>query len=115
MRTPAASILYFPAASLLGAVGRFLYKTGADRAAGSLASYLLSGWILGGVACYAAVMGLFVAAFRQGGEPTVLYPLYATTFIGAAVIAFWAYNTPIKPVNALGMGLVVAGMILMGK
>ena len=46
---------------------------------------------------------------------TVLYPIYASTFIFAALIAWYAYATPIKPVNVLGMGLLVLGMYWMGK
>ena len=60
-------------------------------------------------------MVLFVAAFRKGGALTVLYPIYASTFIWAALIALFAYGTPIKPINIGGMALLVAGMYLMGK
>ena len=59
-------------------------------------------------------MVLFVAAFKKGGELSVLYPIYATTFIWAALIGLAAYGTPISLVNGLGMVLVVAGMLLMG-
>jgi multidrug transporter EmrE-like cation transporter len=59
-------------------------------------------------------MVLFVAAFRRGGNMAVLYPIYASTFIWAALIALLAFDTPIKPVNIAGMALLVAGMVLMG-
>ena len=115
MTTPAISIAFFLAAALLGALGQYLYKSGADLASGSLSSYLLSPRLLAGVACYVAVMVLFVAAFKKGGSLTVLYPIYATTFVWAAVIALFVYGTPIKAVNIAGMALLVAGMYLMGK
>jgi uncharacterized membrane protein len=115
VQTHLSSILCFLVAAFLGALGQFLYKSGAERATGAFLSYLLNGRILGGVACYIAVMVLFVAAFRRGGELSVLYPLYATTFIWAAFIAWWAYDVPIKPVNVLGMVCLIAGMFFMGK
>ena len=115
MTTPAISIVYFLLASLLGALGQYLYKSGAELAGGGISSYLLNSRLLAGVACYIAVMVFFVAAFKKGGELTVLYPIYATTFIWAAIIALMAYGTPIKPVNIGGMGLLVAGMYLMGR
>jgi multidrug transporter EmrE-like cation transporter len=115
MHTPVSSVACFLAASFLGAWGQFLYKTGADRATGGLASCLLNPRLLGGVACYVAVMALFVAAFKRGGELSVLYPVYATTFIWAALSAQWAFGTPVKPVNVLGMACLVAGMFLMGR
>ncbi len=115
MQTPLLSIVFFLIAALLGALGQYLYKSGADEVGGSALDYVTSPRILGGVVCYIAVMVLFVAAFRRGGSLTVLYPMYATTFVWAAFIAWCAYDTPVRPVNALGMLLLVAGMHLMGK
>jgi multidrug transporter EmrE-like cation transporter len=115
MQTPLISILCFLVAAFLGALGQFLYKSGAERATEGLLSYVLNSRILGGVVCYIAVMVLFVAAFRRGGELSVLYPIYATTFIWAALIALWAYGVPIKPINVFGMVCLVAGMFFMGK
>lgn len=115
MNTPIISIIFFLIASVLGALGQFLYKSGAAKTDGSLLSYLANPQLLGGVFCYIAVMVLFIAAFKKGGSLTVLYPIYATTFIWGAIIAFYAFDTPIKPINILGMMVLVLGMYLMGK
>jgi multidrug transporter EmrE-like cation transporter len=115
MNAPPLSIAMFAAAALLGAIGQFLYKSGAHATTGSVVSYLINWRILAGVVCYIAVMVLFVAAFKRGGALTVLYPVYASTFIWAAVIALLAYGTPIKPINVTGMLLLIAGMYLMGR
>lgn len=114
MQTPWISIALFAAAAFLGALGQYLYKSGADAAGGSIGSYALNPRLWGGVACYTAVMALFVAAFKKGGSLTVLYPVYASTFVWAAVIALLAYGTPIRPVHLAGMALLVGGMLLMG-
>ena len=113
--TPAFSVVLFVIAALLGAIGQYLYQSGAAAASGSVTSYLLNPRLIAGVGCYIAVMVLFVAAFRKGGELTVLYPVYASTFIFAAIIAYFAYGTPIRGVNIAGMLLIVAGMYLMGR
>jgi len=115
MSTPAISIAMFLAAALFGALGQYLYKSGADAASGTIVSYVANPRLIGGVVCYVAVMVLFVAAFKKGGALTVLYPIYATTFIWAALLALVIYGTPIKTVNIAGMGLLVTGMYLMGK
>ena len=115
MTTPAISIVFFIVAAFLGALGQYLYKSGADLASNGIASYVLNWRLLAGVACYIAVMTLFVAAFRKGGSLTVLYPIYASTFIWAAVLALLLQAVPIRPVNIAGMGLLVIGMFLMGK
>jgi drug/metabolite transporter (DMT)-like permease len=104
----------FALAAVFGAVGQYLYKSGADAAGAGWASYL--NWrLLAGVGCYVAVMALFVGAFRRGGSLAVLYPVYASTFIWAALIAYYAYGTPIKAVNIAGMAALVLGMYLMGR
>ena len=115
MATPVASIVMFLVAAFLGALGQYLYKSGADTTGGSVQSYLLNPRLLGGVICYVAVMVLFVGAFKRGGALSVLYPLYASTFIWAAILALVAYGTPIKLVNIGGMMLLVLGMFFMGK
>jgi multidrug transporter EmrE-like cation transporter len=115
MPTPTISIVLFLIASLLGALGQYLYKSGADSAGASITDYLVNPRLLTGAVCYIAVMVLFVAAFKSGGALSVLYPVYATTFIWAALLGLVFYGTPIKPVNVGGMGLLVLGMYLMGK
>ena len=115
MTTPAISIIFFVVAAFLGALGQYLYKAGADLAGSGITSYLLNWRLLAGVVCYVAVMALFVAAFRKGGSLTVLYPIYASTFIWAALLALAFQAIPIRPVNIAGMGFLVVGMFLMGK
>lgn len=58
MAAPLSSILLFLAASILGAVGQFLYKGGADAAHGGILWYLLNLRIIFGFICYGAVMVL---------------------------------------------------------
>ena len=113
--TPITSILCFVLAALLGAIGQFLYKSGADATSGEWQSYLLNARLFGGVVCYIAVMILFVTAFKLGGSPMVLYPIYASTFIWTALIGLLAYRIPISLTNVAGMGLIIVGMLLLGK
>ena len=115
MNTSIVSVIYFIIAAMFGALGQYLYKAGADSSSGTLFSYLTNLKLIGGVLCYITVMILFVAAFKKGGSLTVLYPIYATTFIWAALIALLAYGTPIKIINLVGMLLMIGGMYLMGK
>jgi multidrug transporter EmrE-like cation transporter len=114
MKTPLLSIVLFLLAALFGAAGQYLYKTGAERTTASLWSYMANPPLLGGVVCYTLVMVLFVAAFKRGGAMSVLYPIYATTFVWAAIIAQFAFKEPIRAVNVGGMLLLAAGMWLMG-
>ncbi len=115
MKTAPLAVFYFLVASVLGAAGQFLYKAGADRAEGALHNYLLNSRIVLGAGCYLAVMVLFVAAFKQKASPSVLYPLYATTFIWAALLDHVLYGRVISFVNVAGMILLIGGMYLLGR
>ena len=115
MRTSPVAIVFFVIAAFLGPLGQFYYKSGAEKAGNTLASYIFNARLLGGVICYIAVMVLFVAAFKRGGALTVLYPIYASTFIFAAVIAWFAYGTPIRAPHFAGFILLIAGMYLLGR
>ena len=44
----------------------------------------------------------------------MLYPVYASTFIWAAVIGQLVYKTQITQLNVVGMLCLVLGMLLMG-
>jgi uncharacterized membrane protein len=112
--TPFSSIACFALAAFLGAVGQFLYKSGAAAAKSGWMSYVANAHLAGGVLCYIAVMVLFVAAFKQGGSLMVLYPIYASTFIWAALFAWQLEGTSISMTNVFGMALIIAGMFLLG-
>ena len=115
MKTSPIAIVFFVIAAFLGALGQFYYKSGAEKAGDTLASYIFNARLFAGVVCYIAVMVLFVAAFKRGGALTVLYPIYASTFIFAAIIAWFTYGTPIRPVHFAGCALLIAGMYLLGR
>jgi len=115
MKTTPLASLYFLAASVLGAVGQFFYKAGADRGDGVILHYVLNSRIVLGACCYVAVMVLFVAAFKEKTSPSTLYPLYATTFIWAALLDHLLYGRIISFTNVTGMSLLVVGMYLLGK
>lgn len=110
---PLSSILFFLLASALGALGQYLYKAAADDSS-SIQSALLSWSGLGGVICYIAVMVLFMAAFKRGGSVAVLYPIYASTFVWAMLIAHYRLGDSIRWPNVLGVVLLALGIFLIG-
>ena len=105
----------FLIAAQVGAVGQYLHKSGADSATGGLSGYLLNWRICRRAACLRRRDGAVRGRVRRGGSLTVLYPVYASTFIWAAIIALLVYGTPIKPVNVAGMAALIFGMYLMAR
>jgi multidrug transporter EmrE-like cation transporter len=113
IKSPFLAIASVLAAAILGAVGQFLIEYGARHGRAGVPGFLTNPCILAGMSGYLLVMVLFTYAFRAGGTVRVLYPLYASTFIWAALIARLAYHQPVQPIHVIGMILLIAGMICM--
>lgn len=112
-QTPLVSIGCVLVAAMLGAAGQFLFKLAASRGGDSPWGFLLTPWALLGLGCYLSVMVLFSHAFQRGGTVPVLYPIYATTFIWAAALAWAIDKQPIRPIHLAGMLLLMAGIVCM--
>lgn len=113
MKTPLLAIASVLVAAVLGAIAPFFFEHGSRQWQGRVFDFVLNPWILAGMLTYVAVMVFFTYAFRMGGSVKVLYPLYATTFIWAALIAMFHQGAPIEPVHIGGMVLLVAGVVAM--
>ncbi len=113
MKTPLLAIASVLVAAVLGAIAPFFFEHGSKQWQGRVVDFVLNPWILAGMVTYVAVMVFFTYAFRMGGTVKVLYPLYATTFIWAALIALFHHGAPIELVHVGGMVLLVAGVVAM--
>jgi multidrug transporter EmrE-like cation transporter len=91
-------------AAFLGAFGQYFYKIGAQKS--NIPAILL------GVLLFCGVMALFVLAYRLGGRISVVYPFYATTFVWGALIGLWLEKEPWSHWNFLGLGLLLAGLVV---
>ena len=110
--TPTMSMVYYLVAAVLGALGQYLYKEGAARISpGALTGSIFNPRIILGVICYIGVMCFFVLAFKRGGQLTVLYPVYATTFIWAALIGVFILGESFTLYKVLGCVLIISGTI----
>jgi drug/metabolite transporter (DMT)-like permease len=97
-------------AAILGALGQWLYKFGSSRL-GIIPLY--KNWsMFAGMATFCIVMLLFVIAFKLGGRLSVVYPVYATTFIWGMLIAYFFEKEPIVPIQIAGVVVIIAGVSL---
>jgi drug/metabolite transporter (DMT)-like permease len=97
-------------AAIVGASGQYLYKLGGTRL-GQIP--LWRNWqLFSGVALFCVVMGLFVAGFKLGGRLSVVYPMYATTFLWGTALAVLVDKEPWSWLQLLGVAIVVAGVAL---
>jgi multidrug transporter EmrE-like cation transporter len=107
------SIALVLCAAILGAVGQFVFQHAAKVSKGGVLAVLLNPWAIGGMLCYVSVMVMFTNAFRAGGAVKVLYPIYASTFIWAAIMAATFQHQPIRIVHGVVMVLLLAGIACM--
>jgi drug/metabolite transporter (DMT)-like permease len=111
--TPMLAIASVLVASLLAGIAPFFFEHGSKQFQGRVTDFVLNPWILAGMTTYLAVMVFFTYAFRLGGTVKVLYPIYATTFIWAALIAVFHQGAPIEWIHVGGMALLLTGIVFM--
>jgi multidrug transporter EmrE-like cation transporter len=95
-------------AALFGAVGQFFYKSGAAKM--KTVPIYQNGSIFFGVLCFCVVMVLFVVAYRLGGKISVVYPIYASTFIWGTLLEMIIDKQTLSLPQWIGTGLVILGI-----
>lgn len=114
MDTPPSQLvpcLLFGVASVLGAVGQYLYKQGSQTLSTSAP---LNASLLLGMIAFVGVMALFVIAYRLGGRMGIVYPFYACTFVWGALLGVWLDGEAWSGLQILGIGVIVFGVALVG-
>ena len=100
-------------AAVLGAVGQWLYKIGGAQL-GLIPLY--KHWQLYvGMVLFCVVMVLFVIAFKLGGRLSVVYPVYATTFIWGMLLAVIIDKEPWAWAQIGGVCLIVVGVSIVAS
>lgn len=95
-------------AAVIGAFGQYCYKLGAVRLK---EVPIYSNWqLLLGMGLFIIVMVLMIVAFRFGGRLSIVYPMYATTFIWGTLIGIFLDNEGWSMPQLAGIGLVVLGV-----
>ena len=103
-------ILLYLLAGVLGAGGQLLYKLGAAQL--TEVPIWKNAPLAGGVFAFCLVMVCFVASFRLGGRLSVIYPMYAATFIWGLLIGVNVEHEPWSWVQVGGVATIVAGCVL---
>lgn len=98
-------------AAFIGAGGQYLYKLGASRLA---EVPLYRNWqLFAGMVLFCGVMGCFVWAFKLGGRLSVVYPVYATTFVWGMALAVLVDGEPYSALQLSGIAVIVLGVAML--
>jgi drug/metabolite transporter (DMT)-like permease len=95
-------------AAVLGAVGQWFYKIGGKQL--GIIPIFKNWQLFIGMVLFCIVMVLFVYAFKLGGRLSVVYPVYATTFVWGMLIAINLDHEPWAWSQVMGVAFVVLGV-----
>ena len=99
--------------TLVVSLGQFFLKSGANRLVFEPMKLVTNYMLIIGLMVYLVGAVLLVIALR-GGEVSVLYPIFATSYIWVTLIAKYALHETITPWRWIGVGTIILGVIFMG-
>ena len=111
---------------LLNAVAQLLLKAGASSAGQiSLSAGTPALWrtaaglaghpaILGGLACYAISVVVWIVALSRV-EVSIAYPMLSIGYVVNAMLAWWLFGEEVNAQRWLGIGVIVIGVVLVAR
>jgi multidrug transporter EmrE-like cation transporter len=109
MKSQTIPILLNLLASFIGAFGQYFYKMGSNRLGHSS---IWSNWPIAlGMLFFILVMVLFIIGFKLGGRLSVVYPIYASTFVWGTMLGIYLDKEPWNWMQLSGSLLVILGII----
>ena len=70
--------------------------------------------ILGGLACYAVSVVVWVAALSRG-PVSIAYPMLSIGYIVNAVAAWYLFGEALSPMKLAGIGVIVLGVFMVAR
>jgi multidrug transporter EmrE-like cation transporter len=81
----------------------------------STAFSVLSQWpIIAGLACYAVSVGVWIVGLSRV-QVSLAYPMLSLGYVVNAVLAWWLFGDTLSPMRWAGMGLILAGVLVMSR
>lgn len=99
--------------TFLTAGGQFFFKNATNIGINSFNILLTNIPLYLGIICYAFGTILLIYALKKD-ELSVLYPLFATTFIWVTLISYYFFNEPISLTTFFGLIFIISGVSLLG-
>jgi len=94
------------------AVGRFEFS--AARMLEALLSYAVNPYVLGGLACYAVSVVVWLAALSRV-EVSVAYPMLSLGFALNALLAWWLLGEAVTAQRLAGIAIIIVGVTLVAR
>lgn len=121
----ASDFAYVLVSVLLNAAAQLLLKSGATRVgplvagagrdwAGTASTLALHPGVLGGLACYAVSVVLWIVALSRV-EVSVAYPMLSIGYVVNALLAWWLFGEAVSVQRWLGIGFIIVGVVLVAR
>ena len=112
MTTPLSSILLVFLAALIGSFGSVFLKAGAGRLHFDIRTLVLNWRLAMGVGLFLLSSYFFILGIRRG-ELTILYPMVSLGYIFTLLWARLFFGEPLTRNKFLGLGLIIAGIVIL--
>ena len=96
-------------AAILGALGQLNFKLGSDKLSLKIRDLLRNRYLFIGIILYGISTIMFITALK-GGELSVLYPIVATSYIWAILLAKKVLNEKINVYKWAGVAMIIFGV-----
>lgn len=109
----ALSFAYILLAVVLGSAAQLLLKAGTNATPVGWA-LALEPRIIGGAACYAVSLVVWVLALAKT-PVSVAYPMVSLGFALNAVLAWWLLGESLAAMKLVGIGFIIVGVVLVAR
>jgi multidrug transporter EmrE-like cation transporter len=76
--------------------------------------FIANPYILGGMACYAVSLVVWLMALSRV-EVSVAYPMLSVGFVLNAVLAWWLLGEPVTPQRLAGIAIIIVGVTIVAR
>ncbi len=99
--------------TLLTSTAQLFWKFGANKLEFNILSIATNIEIIVGIIMYAIAGTLLILSFR-GGEVSVLYPIFATSYIWVSLLSIYFLGEVMNIFKWLGVFAIIIGIVLIG-
>lgn len=100
--------------ALLGATGQIFFKLASGKFTFNPLTWFTNFHLIMGVLLYGLSAVLFVWSLKYG-EISVIYPIFATTYIWVSLFAYFYLGESISELKIIGIIFIILGIFLIAK
>ena len=114
MATKASAIAIVIISTFFTAIAQLMYKLSVNNISLNFYSIITNYFLIIGIILYIIATIMFIVALKHG-ELSVLFPLYAASYIWVTVLAFYFLNEQMNMPKLIGITSIIFGMISISR